>query len=232
MNSFLKNPLSLWFMKLVKAKLCILKHRKKHLTFGYLSYANNSKFGIFNKIKDNVTITNSEINDFTYVSNNTKIQYSTIGKFCSIGPNVQIGLGKHPTKDFVSTHPIFFSDLANEKIQLSNTVYFKEFENIVIGHDVWIGANAIVLDGVTINDGAIIAAGAIVTKDVPHYAIVGGIPAKIIKFRFEESEIKDLKNLKWWDMDFNYLKKHFVEFHNIKKLLEDYSMPKETIRKF
>ena len=97
--------------------------------------------------------------------------------------------------------------------------YFEETEQIVIGNDVWIGANAIVLDGVTIGDGAIISAGAIVNKNIPPFSIYGGVPAKFIRFRFEENEIDFLKNLKWWDKDINWIKSYTPYFKDIKELI-------------
>ena len=100
-----------------------------------------------------------------------------------------------------------------------NESYFLETEQINIGNDVWIGANAIVLDGVTIGDGAIISAGAIVNKNVPPFSIYGGVPARLIRFRFEENEIEFLKKFKWWDKDLNWIKTHTPYFKDIKELI-------------
>ena len=77
------------------------------------------------------------------------------------------------------------------------------------------------MDGVNIGDGVIVAAGSVVTKDIPPYAIVSGVPAKIIRFRFERNEIQKLLELKWWDIDIEYLKNNFIKFHDIKDFLND-----------
>ena len=102
--------------------------------------------------------------------------------------------------------------------------YFEEEEKTVhIGNDVWIGSNVIVVDGVTIGDGAIIAAGAVVTKDVPPYAIFGGIPAKLIRYRFDEQKIDFMLKFKWWDKEEKWLRKNVKDFHNIDKFIHIYN---------
>jgi len=220
-KSILKNPISVWFAKLIKSKLLEYKNRDKFLKIGYMSHATNCTFGIYNTIYNDVSLNNVNLGDFTYIAGNTKISRTNIGKFCSIGPDCKMGLGKHPTKDFVSTHPIFFSTLKQAQISFADKNYFEEFERINIGNDVWIGANSIVVDGVQIGDGAIVAAGSVVTKEIPPYAIAGGVPAKVIKYRFEKEEIEKLLEIKWWEMDIEYLKNNFKKFHDVKNLLND-----------
>ena len=84
---------------------------------------------------------------------------------------------------------------------------------VTIGNDVWIGANVIILSGVSIGDGAIIAAGAVVTKDVEDYSIVGGVPAKLIKYRFSKEQIHRLQKIKWWDWSHEKIEEHIEEFY-------------------
>ena len=115
-----------------------------------------------------------------------------IGKYVSIARNVTLGLGQHPT-NLVSTSPIIYN---NNPQYLNVEQYLKPVE---IDNDVWIGTSAIVMGGVHIHTGAIVAAGAVVTKDVPPYAIVGGVPAKIIKYRFDEPTRNKLLASKWWE---------------------------------
>lgn len=166
-------------------------------------------------LKNNV-INNSEINAYTYLGENCLVQNTTIGKFCSIANDVLIGLGKHPIDNF-STATLFYKKKNTLKIKLiDDELDFVEYESISIGHDVWIGARAVILDGVTIGDGAIIASNSVVTKDVPPYAIVGGIPAKIIKYRFEGKKIEQLLLSKWWEMDVAEIKKNMDFLNKIK----------------
>jgi len=216
MKQIIKNPLTVWFVKLIKSKILEYKHRDKSLKIGYMSSATNCKFSMYNTIYNDVSLNQVTLGDFTYIAGKTSVSRTTIGKFCSIGPDCKIGLGKHPTKDFVSTHPVFFSILKQAQVSFADKNYFHEFADIEIGNDVWLGANVIVVDGVKIDDGAIVAAGSVVTKDIPPYAVVGGIPAKIIKYRFEKEEIEKLLDMKWWDMDVEDLKENFTKFHDVK----------------
>lgn len=220
MRLLLKNPLTIWFKWLIKKIIMEIKFKEKHLKIGYLSTCIDCKFGLYNTIYNNVLLNNVEIGDFTYIFENTLIIKTKIGKFCSIGPNVKCGLEKHPTKDYVSTHPIFYSSLKQAQITFADKNYFEESGGVVeIGNDVWIGANVIIKEGVRIGDGAIISAGAVVTKDVSPYAMVGGVPAKLIRYRFSEDQIAFLMGFKWWDRDIDWLMNNFKVFHDIQKLM-------------
>lgn len=126
-----------------------------------------------------------------------------IGSFVSVAANVSIGTTHHPT-NFLSTHPFCYFN----QMKLKETIHQVDFNYNTpckIGNDVWIGKQAIIMDGVTVNDGAIVGANAVVTHDVPPYAIVAGVPAKILRYRFEENIIKDLLELKWWELDDKYI---------------------------
>lgn len=168
---------------------------------------------------ENTIIINSSIDSHSYVQRNTRIVNASIGKFCSIAADVSIGPGLH-IMGGVSTHPAFYlKNTPLVKIFAKSDV-FEPGKRVEIGSDVWIGEKAIVLDGVKIGSGAIIAAGAVVVKDVEPYSIVGGIPAKHIKFRFPENIIEELHKKEWWNQDDEWLGRNQPNFTNISSFLE------------
>ncbi|MGX5857990.1 CatB-related O-acetyltransferase [Dyadobacter jiangsuensis] len=178
----------------------------------------NTRLDINNVINKNTRLSNCEIGSYSYLSENCEFKNVNVGKFCSIGPNVVVGLGNHPSREFISSHPIFYSPHKQCGKTFADKSYFKEMHDTIIGNDVWIGANVVIPGGIRIGDGAIVAAGAVVTKDIPPYAIVGGVPAKIIKFRFDNLTIETLLELKWWDADEARLRDNFKDFHSIRFL--------------
>lgn len=182
--------------------------------FHFISIFKKSNFGTNVIVSSNCEIVNTTLDNFTYVSKNTIILNSCIGKFCSIASGVKINLPNHPI-NFISTHPIFYSKVYKKFNNITNSK-FSESNRVEIGSDVWIGENSIILTGVKIGNGAVIAAGAIVNNDVPDYAIVGGIPAKLIKYRFTTEEISLLLDNKWWDFPLNKILTDLDKYNSIK----------------
>lgn len=152
-------------------------------------------------VASNCIVNHSSIGKYSYVCRNGLIQNTTIGNYCSISNDVLCGLGSHPLGRF-STSPLFYRKNNPLKCSLvDDDKSIVEYKQVSIGSDVWVGARTVILDGVSIGHGAVIAAGAVVTKDVPPYAIVGGIPATILKYRFQEEDASRLLESKWWEMD-------------------------------
>lgn len=129
-------------------------------------------------------------------ANQSLIRPNTIiGRYCSIGRRCTIGAALHPL-DWLTAHPIGYADKAIEFGRVQNNRL-----PTIIGNDIWIGDNVVIIEGVTIGDGAIVGAGAVVTKNVMPYAIVGGVPAKLLKYRFSELNVALLLELKWWQYE-------------------------------
>ena len=197
-----------------------LKAKYKTIKIGQNSRVTmNCIFGEYVTIYDNVSLHKCVVGDFTFIASDSLIYNTKIGKFCSIASGVKCGLGIHPSRTFVSTHPAFYSTKKQAQITFADKCYFEENKSVLIGNDVWIGANAVLLDGIKVGDGAIIAAGAVVTKNVPPYAIVGGVPAKIIKFRFRSDQIEFLMKFKWWEKEVGWLRKNWRLFHNVDEFI-------------
>lgn len=162
------------------------------------SERNHCTLGANIRIEDPYVLHNVTLGDYSYISRNSLVANTTIGRFCSVGPNLVCGQGLHPTSG-VSTHPMFYSpNNPNDRV-LASRPLFEEHRPVSIGHDVYIGANVFILDGVTIGHGAVVGAGAVVTKDVPPYAVAAGVPAKVVKYRFDADTVRALLERRWWD---------------------------------
>ncbi|MEF8733556.1 MAG: CatB-related O-acetyltransferase [Candidatus Accumulibacter meliphilus] len=152
------------------------------------------------KIYREARLLNTALGRMTYVAEGARLGHCKVGSFSSIGPNSQIGgLGKHPTH-FLSTHPAFYSTHGQAGRTYALEDVIDELPLTILGNDVWIGASVIILDGCSVGDGSIVAAGAVVSKDVPPYTIVGGVPATLIRTRFSDEVISELLAWQWWDL--------------------------------
>lgn len=161
----------------------------------------------------------SEIGIYSYTGEFCHITSAKIGRYCSLSWNVTIGPGLH-NYNLITAHPL----LAVKRFGFVDQALYNQYDKeSVVGNDVWIGCNAVIMRGVTIGDGAVIGANSVVTKDVPPYAIVVGSPARIIKYRFSAEIIKELLDLRWWNLSFEAIKQNielFSKFPTLESLRE------------
>lgn len=184
------------------------------------------------KIGKHTCVCNAVIGRNSYIGRNSNFNDCEIGRFCSIASNVKVEANTHPSSTFVSTSPSFYSTLLqNGQTFVAETCFEETLQidgkKLIVGNDVWIGADVIFKGGIKIGDGAIVAMGAVVTKDVPPYSIVGGVPAKIIRYRFSDEQIAKLRDLQWWNKNDEWLKKNAKMFDNVETFFDNFK--NETI---
>ncbi|MEM9219324.1 MAG: CatB-related O-acetyltransferase [Cyanobacteria bacterium P01_F01_bin.150] len=186
----------------------------KSLQQCYMATVARSEIGENVKVYPHAAVGHSSIGSHSYIGPASKVRHTSIGKFCSIGANCIIGAGQHPI-EYVSTSPSFYSISSGPTHHFSDKEYFTPYKPINIGNDVWIGDSVVVMGGITIADGAIVGARAVVTRDVPSYSIYGGIPAKFIRYRFPKNIRDFLLKIRWWEQDDRWLRENFKFFHDV-----------------
>lgn len=217
-NFFFNSRLGIWF----KVLMIQLKNAEKKVKIGQgCNIGAHTAFEGGNAISDGVEFS-GRIGYGSYIGRKSTMS-AKIGRYTCIGPGVQIIYGNHPTDGFASVHPAFFSTAKQAGFTFVKENKFSENNDItVIGNDVWVGANALILGGVHIGDGAVIAMGAVVTGDVAPYTIVGGVPAKKIKDRFPEEISEKLLKIRWWDWDPETLAARADELADVGQFVEKY----------
>jgi phosphonate metabolism protein (transferase hexapeptide repeat family) len=157
----------------------------------------------------------AELGDFSYLGPRCIVGDATIGKFCAIAAEVRIGAPNHPM-DRPSMHRFTYCPEYYSADAVRDHAFFdrRKQDRAVIGNDVWIGHGVIVLPGVKVGDGAVLAAGAVVTKDVQPYTIVGGIPAKFIRERFTRTIAERLTSIAWWNWPFETIMERLADFQS------------------
>ena len=183
---------------------------------------NTSTFTHYTSLQRKAKLLHSHVGRHSRICINTELLNTTVGNFSIIARNCVVGLGAHPTNT-LSPHSIFYKQ---NRWKWHDEWYedtgFRENDMpVTIGNGVWIGIRCLILDGVTIGDGAIVAAGAVVTKDVPPFAVVGGVPAKVLKYRFSPEMIERLLEIQWWNLPDEEITRVKDIFHKPNPTLED-----------
>ena len=196
----------------------------KKLTHKYISFTSywdsKSRFSKTSALGGFARLYNVRLGYYSSVRDKSKVMNAEIGNYSVIAKECLIGVGVHPT-NYLTCHSIFYKNSPWG----FHPEWVKPIEHIAktthIGNDVWIGARSLVMDGVTIGDGAIVAAGSVVAKDVPPFAIVGGAPAKLIRYRFPQEMIDRLEDIKWWNLPDEQITEKVELFHVANPTVDD-----------
>lgn len=214
------------FRNLKKYILTIIKSNQNTKICKSANLSRKTTFDGYNYVGNNSSLINSELGLGSYVGDNSKIDYTKVGRYSCISHDVTVIRGSHPVGKNVSIHPAFYSEHNSSGLFFGKLIDFSEYKYLKnsnyackIGNDVWIGYRAMIMEGITIGDGAIVAAGAVVTKDVPPYGIVAGVPARIMKYRYSSEIIDRLMLLRWWNKDESWIRKNVENFKDIEMLL-------------
>jgi acetyltransferase-like isoleucine patch superfamily enzyme len=210
--------------KVVNTLICKRWHVSCDCYVHYSAKLDDARLEGKNKVSRGVIISHSSLGYGSYLGIGSILPKTQIGRFTSIAAEVKVITGRHPTRIFVSTYQAFYSNANINLLAYTPIQKYEEFRlidgknSVIIGNDVWIGSNVLIMEGVIIGNGAIVGTGAIVTKDVPPYAIVVGVPATIKRYRFSEEDINFLLQLEWWNKEESWLRKAAPYFDDIEKL--------------
>ena len=175
----------------------------------------DTHLGKWTEVGARSSVIESTLGDYSYVMNDCDLIYSEIGKFCSVASHCRINPGNHPLQRAALHHFTYRSrqfDLGDDDIEFFN---WRRSSPVLLGNDVWLGHGAVLLPGITVGNGAAIAAGAVVSKDVSPFTIVAGVPASPIRQRFPDWVADALQRINWWDWDQGLLKERLEDFRRL-----------------
>ena len=183
----------------------------------------NTKLGACTHVQAHSVFCDATVGDYNYFAGYNQVYYANIGKFCSVASFARINTTNHPTYDRIAQHHFTYRS-KRFGFGEDDSEFFEQRKgkSVMVGNDVWIGHNAIIMPGVNIGNGAVIGAGAVVTKDVEAYSIVAGVPAKKIKMRFSDELVKRIEKSAWWDWNHQTIKERLPDFRDMEAFVRKY----------
>ena len=179
--------------------------------------------GAYTHIRAHSVFHDVTVGDYSFFAGYNQVCHANIGKFCSVASFARINTTNHPTYTRIAQHHFTYrSEMFGFGEDDAEFFAQRKEKSVIIGNDVWIGHNSAIMPGVTIGNGAVIGAGAVVTKDVEPYSVVTGVPAKKIKMRFCDDLIIKIEQLKWWDWDYQTIKERLPDFRDMEAFVRKY----------
>ena len=172
------------------------------------------------RVYEMAKLSQSCVGAYTYIGRRTSLVSARVGRFCSIASDCQIGMGTH-TLSCLSTSPVFTEADNGLRRRWVDEALTNPYRPVTLGNDVWVGLHVMIMGGITVGNGAVIAAGAVVTRDVPPYAVVGGVPARVIRYRFSPDVQQAIEESRWWELPENSLRQHLSLFQKEHLTAED-----------
>ena len=183
----------------------------------------NCAFGHYVELGDHCIAEETEFGDYTYLFGSNDVIYAKLGKFNSIATGVRINPVQHPMRERAAAHHLTYRAAHYGLGENDPSILeWRRQGPVVTGNDVWIGHNAIVMKNVTLGDGAVVAAGAVVTHDVAPYEIVGGVPARHMGWRYDEKTIAAMLRIRWWDWSHEQLRERLPDFNDVPAFVAKY----------